>query len=95
LVVTDIEVLRLHYALTLRHWRERFMAKRAQAMELYDERFCRMWEFYLSMSETAFRYQDIAVFQLQIARKQEAVPLTRDYIAARKLALTERERQRP
>ena len=95
LVVTDIEVLRLHYALTLRHWRERFMAKRAQALELYDERFCRMWEFYLSMSETAFRYQDIAVFQLQIARKQEAVPLTRDYIAARKLALTERERQRP
>lgn len=95
LVVTDIEVLRLHYALTLRHWRERFMAKRAQAMELYDERFCRMWEFYLSMSETAFRYQDIAVFQLQIARKQEVVPLTRDYIAARKLALTERERQRP
>lgn len=95
LVVTDIEVLRLHYALTLRHWRERFMAKRAQALELYDERFCRMWEFYLSMSETAFRYQDIAVFQLQIARKQEAVPLTRDYIAARKLALTERERQLP
>ncbi|QMV72543.1 class I SAM-dependent methyltransferase [Comamonas piscis] len=94
LVVTDVEVLRLHYALTLRHWRERFMAKRAQAMELYDERFCRMWEFYLSMSETAFRYQDIAVFQVQMARKQEAVPLTRDYISARKAALAERERQR-
>ncbi|TDS75375.1 cyclopropane-fatty-acyl-phospholipid synthase family protein [Comamonas sp. JUb58] len=91
LVVTDIEVLRLHYALTLRHWRERFMAKRAQAMQLYDERFCRMWEFYLSMSETAFRYQDIAIFQVQIARKQEAVPLTRDYIGARKAALAERE----
>ncbi|MGE8446374.1 class I SAM-dependent methyltransferase [Comamonas sediminis] len=91
LVVTDIEVLRLHYALTLRHWRERFMAKRAQAMALYDERFCRMWEFYLSMSETAFRYQDIAIFQVQIARKQEAVPLTRDYISARKADLAERE----
>ena len=91
LVVTDIEVLRLHYALTLRHWRERFMAKRTQAMELYDERFCRMWEFYLSMSETAFRYQDIAIFQVQIARKQEAVPLTRDYISARKADLAERE----
>lgn len=91
LVVTDIEVLRLHYALTLRHWRERFMAKRAQAMALYDERFCRMWEFYLSMSETAFRYQDIAIFQVQIARKQEAVPLTRDYISARKADLAESE----
>lgn len=91
LVVTDIEVLRLHYALTLRHWRERFMAKRAQAMALYDERFCRMWEFYLSMFETAFRYQDIAIFQVQIARKQEAVPLTRDYISARKADLAERE----
>ncbi|MDR0260925.1 MAG: cyclopropane-fatty-acyl-phospholipid synthase family protein [Comamonas sp.] len=91
LVVTDIEVLRLHYALTLRHWRDRFMAKRAQAIELYDERFCRMWEFYLSMSETAFRYQDIAIFQVQIARKQEAVPLTRDYISIRKAALAERE----
>ncbi len=91
LVVTDIEVLRLHYALTLQHWRERFMAKRAQAIELYDERFCRMWEFYLSMSEAAFRYQDIAIFQVQIARKQEAVPLTRDYISARKAALAERE----
>ncbi len=91
LVVTDIEVLRLHYALTLRQWRERFMAKRAQAMALYDERFCRMWEFYLSMSETAFRYQDIVIFQVQIARKQEAVPLTRDYISARKADLAERE----
>ncbi|GAB2816449.1 cyclopropane-fatty-acyl-phospholipid synthase family protein [Comamonas piscis] len=94
LVVTDVEVLRLHYALTLRHWRERFMAKRAQAIALYDERFCRMWEFYLSMSETAFRYQDIAIFQVQIARKQEAVPLTRDYISERKAALAERELQR-
>lgn len=91
LVVCDIEVLRLHYAQTLRIWRERFMARRAEAAALYDERFCRMWEFYLSMSETAFRYQDIAIFQVQLARRQEAVPLTRDYIAQREAQLRGRE----
>ncbi len=80
LIVTDVEVLRLHYAKTLRHWRERFMARRAEAVALYDERFCRIWEFYLSASETAFQYEDIVVFQLQIAKRQENVPLTRDYI---------------
>ena len=87
LVITDIEVLRLHYARTLRLWRERFMARRAEAAALYDERFCRMWEFYLSMSETAFRYQDIAIFQVQLARRQEAVPLTRGYVEERSAAL--------
>jgi len=92
LVVCDIEVLRLHYAQTLRIWRERFMARRAEAAALYDERFCRMWEFYLSMSETAFRYQDIAIFQVQLTRRQEAVPLTRGYIAEREAQLCERER---
>jgi len=91
LVVCDIEVLRLHYAQTLRLWRERFMARRAEAAALYDERFCRMWEFYLSMSETAFRYQDIAIFQVQLARRQEAVPLTRDYVHQREAALKSRE----
>ena len=91
LVICDIEVLRLHYAQTLRLWRERFMARRAEAAALYDERFCRMWEFYLSMSETAFRYQDIAIFQVQLARRQEAVPLTRDYIQQREAALKVRE----
>lgn len=91
LVVCDIEVLRLHYAQTLRLWRERFMARRAEAAALYDERFCRMWEFYLSMSETAFRYQDIAIFQVQLARRQEAVPLTRDYVAEREAQLRVRE----
>jgi cyclopropane-fatty-acyl-phospholipid synthase len=91
LVVTDIEVLRLHYARTLRLWRERFMARRGEALALYDARFCRMWEFYLSMSEAAFRYQDIAIFQVQLARRQEAVPLTRDYIAEREAALRQRE----
>ncbi|MEQ6434781.1 cyclopropane-fatty-acyl-phospholipid synthase family protein [Comamonas sp. w2-DMI] len=91
LVICDIEVLRLHYARTLRIWRERFLARRAEARALYDERFCRMWEFYLSMSETAFRYQDIAIFQIQLARRQEAVPLTRDYIGQRETQLRERE----
>ncbi len=91
LIVTDIEILRLHYAQTLRHWRERFLARRDEALALYDERFCRMWEFYLSMSETAFRHQDIAIFQIQLARRQDAVPLTRDYVGQRESALRARE----
>ena len=95
LIMTDIEVLRLHYARTLRLWRERFLARRDEAKALYDERFCKMWEFYLSMSETAFRHQDIAIFQIQLARRQEAVPLTRDYMAPRREALKERERLSP
>jgi cyclopropane-fatty-acyl-phospholipid synthase len=91
LVVTDIEVLRLHYAQTLRLWRQRFMARRDEALAVYDERFCRMWEFYLSMSEAAFRHQQIAVFQIQLARRQDAVPLTRGYLAERAAALQARE----
>lgn len=91
LVITDIEVLRLHYAQTLRLWRERFLARRAEAVALYDERFARMWEYYLSMSETAFRYQDIAIFQVQLARRQESVPLTRDYVGEREAALRQAE----
>ena len=78
--VTDVEALRLHYAETLRHWRERFLANRERAAALYDERFCRMWEFYLAASEVFFRRQDGIVFQLQLARSRDAVPLTRDYI---------------
>ncbi|HRP79305.1 MAG TPA: cyclopropane-fatty-acyl-phospholipid synthase family protein [Aquamicrobium sp.] len=81
LVVTDVEILRLHYAETLKHWRERFMANRAKAVEIYDERFARMWEFYLAGSEAAFRWQDMVVFQIQLARKNDVLPLTRDYIA--------------
>ena len=81
LFVTDIEILRLHYADTLRAWRERFMARRDEAAKLYDERFCRMWEFYLAGSETSFRVDGNMVFQLQLAKRQEVVPLTRDYIA--------------
>lgn len=81
LIVTDIEVLRLHYASTLHEWRRRFMRRRAEAAALYDERFCRMWEYYLSMAETAFLWENIAVFQIQLARRQTTVPLTRDYLS--------------
>ncbi|PYE88520.1 SAM-dependent methyltransferase [Phyllobacterium leguminum] len=82
LVVTDIEILRLHYADTLKAWREAFMANRDIAKSIYDERFCRMWEFYLAASESAFRWQNMMVFQIQIAHRQDAVPLTRNYIEA-------------
>jgi cyclopropane-fatty-acyl-phospholipid synthase len=91
LFVTDIEILRLHYAYTLREWRTRFMANRAKAAALYDERFCRMWEFYLAMCEAAFRCESVVVFQLQITHHQDAVPLTRDYLLAREAELRQRE----
>jgi cyclopropane-fatty-acyl-phospholipid synthase len=78
--VTDIEILRLHYAETLRLWRRRFAANRAKIAEIYDERFCRMWEFYLIGAELGFRRLGQMVFQIQLARRQDAVPLTRDYI---------------
>ncbi len=80
LMVTDVEILRLHYAETLKHWRERFMANRKKAVEIYDERFARMWEFYLAGSEAGFRWDDLMVFQIQLAHRRDAVPLTRDYI---------------
>lgn len=80
LYVTDIEVLRLHYAKTLAEWRRRFVANRDQIKALYDERFCRMWEFYLAGSEMAFRYGGHVVFQIQIAKRVDALPLTRDYM---------------
>ncbi len=81
LFVTDVEILRLHYAETLRHWRERFMARVEEARRIYDDRFVRMWEFYLAASEMAFRYQGMMVFQIQLAKRVDAVPLTREYIA--------------
>lgn len=91
LIVTDVEVLRLHYAKTLQAWRERFMARRDEALALYDERFCRMWEFYLAMSQAAFEHQDVVVFQLQIVRRQDVVPLTRDYLPREEARLREAE----
>ncbi len=80
LIVTDIEILRLHYAHTLAEWRRRFVANWGRAKRLYDERFCRMWEFYLAGSEMAFRYQGHVVFQLQLAKRADTLPLTRDYM---------------
>jgi cyclopropane-fatty-acyl-phospholipid synthase len=80
LLATDIEILRLHYAKTLTHWRRRFSANRDAIAALYDERFCRMFEFYLSASELAFRMNDHMNFQIQLTNDQDAVPLTRDYM---------------
>ena len=80
LLICDIEILRLHYAETLKAWRERFMARREEAVRLYDERFARMWEFYLACSEMSFRKQNMMNFQIQLAKRQGVVPITRDYI---------------
>lgn len=78
--VTDVEVWRLHYAETLRHWHDRFMDHIDEARALYDDRFCRMWRFYLIASELTFRLHRQCVFQFQLSRRQESVPLTRDYL---------------
>jgi cyclopropane-fatty-acyl-phospholipid synthase len=78
--ITDIEILRLHYAHTLRAWRARFERNRERIRKIYDERFCRMWEMYLVSSEIAFRRQDLMVFQMQLAKTVDAVPVTRDYM---------------
>ncbi len=77
---TDIEIWRLHYATTLRHWHDRFTANIERARALYDDRFCRMWRYYLIASELSFTHGHQAVFQLQLARKRDAVPITRDYL---------------
>lgn len=81
LFVTDVEILRLHYAETLKRWRERFYAQLARVRELYDERFIRMWDFYLTACEMVFRTGQAMVFQIQLSKSLETVPLTRDYIA--------------
>jgi len=95
LFVTDTEILRLHYADTLKAWRERFMARRDEAREMYDERFCRMWEFYLAGSESSFRVNGHMVFQIQLAKSQTVVPRTRDYVYEREAKLRRREGQKP
>jgi cyclopropane-fatty-acyl-phospholipid synthase len=91
LYVTDTEILRLHYADTLKAWRERFLAHREEVKALYDERFCRMWEFYLAGSEASFRVYGHMVFQIQLAKRQDVVPRTRDYIVEREAQLRKRE----
>jgi cyclopropane-fatty-acyl-phospholipid synthase len=80
LLVTDIEILRLHYAETLKSWRDRFLAHREEAERIYDRRFVRMWEFYLAASEMSFRQQAMMNFQIQLTKRQGIVPMTRDYV---------------
>ncbi|SEP23578.1 Mycolic acid cyclopropane synthetase [Salinihabitans flavidus] len=80
LFTTDIEILRLHYAQTLQCWRKRFQQSWDRVADLYDERFCRMWDFYLAASEMSFRYGGNMVFQIQLTKNQDTLPLTRDYI---------------
>jgi cyclopropane-fatty-acyl-phospholipid synthase len=87
LLVTDIEILRLHYAETLKAWRGRFLAHREDVERIYDQRFERMWEFYLAASEMSFREQNMMVFQIQLTKRQDVVPMTRDYIAREKRRL--------
>lgn len=87
LIVSDVEVLRLHYAETLRSWRRRFLANRPKAVKIAGEEFCRMWEFYLAGSEAAFRYQNFVVFQIQLIRRIDALPIMRDYIPRAERAL--------
>ncbi|MGH7210060.1 MAG: class I SAM-dependent methyltransferase, partial [Acetobacteraceae bacterium] len=90
LVTTDIEILRLHYAETLRHWRRRFAANRDAIGAIFDERFCRMWEFYLAGAELSFRNGGQMNFQMQLARAVDALPITRDYIAEAERAAKQR-----
>ncbi|HLK84758.1 MAG TPA: cyclopropane-fatty-acyl-phospholipid synthase family protein [Xanthobacteraceae bacterium] len=91
LLITDIEILRLHYAETLKAWRDRFLAHRDEVVRLYDARFVRMWEFYLACSEAAFRRQNMMVLQIQLAKRQGIVPITRDYIQRSEARLRGRE----
>jgi cyclopropane-fatty-acyl-phospholipid synthase len=91
--VTDMEILRLHYARTLRCWQERFAAKRAEIATLYDERFCRMWECYLAGAEMGFRYGGHMNFQLQMTKSVDALPLIRDYMVESEQALALDERR--
>ncbi len=91
LIVSDVEVLQLHYAETLKAWRERFLAHREEVLRLYDQRFVRMWEFYLACSEMAFRESDMVIFQIQMAKHKGLVPETRDYIAREEARLRRRE----
>jgi cyclopropane-fatty-acyl-phospholipid synthase len=78
--VTDLEVLRLHYAYTLREWFRRFQRHRSEVVERLGERFARLWEFYLAGCEASFRYWDLVVFQVQMAKRHGPVPITRDYL---------------
>ena len=80
LIISDLEILRMHYALTLRHWKERFLKEKEKVLEMFDEKFFRMWEFYLTASQMAFKWGDQVVFQFQLTKKKDTTSITRDYI---------------
>ena len=80
LIISDMEVLRMHYSHTLRHWKERFIGKKEEVLAMFDEKFFRMWEFYLASCEMTFKWGDQVVFQLQLSKKFDSVPNRRDYI---------------
>ncbi len=94
LLVTDIEILRLHYAETLKAWLERFLAHLEEVERIYDKRFVRMWEFYLAAAEMSFREQNLMVFQIQLTKRQGVVPITRDYIVREEQRLRTAETKR-
>ncbi|MBW9063192.1 class I SAM-dependent methyltransferase [Rhizobium herbae] len=89
--VTDLEILRIHYATTLKHWGDRFEKNRDKVIEMYDERFARMWEFYLISAEMMFRTGSQMVFHMQLSRSRDAAPIVRDYITDRQKAYIVRE----
>jgi cyclopropane-fatty-acyl-phospholipid synthase len=80
LVVSDIEILKMHYSYTLRHWKENCIANKKRIIEMFDENFFRMWEFYLSGCESAFKWGDQVVYQFQLTKNYTSTPATRDYI---------------
>jgi len=80
LIISDMEVLRMHYSHTLRHWKERFLGRKEEVLTMFDEKFFRMWEFYLAGCEMAFKWGDQVVFQFQLSKKLMSTPNTRDYI---------------
>jgi cyclopropane-fatty-acyl-phospholipid synthase len=88
LMVADIEILRLHYAETLKEWRRRFKANWVEVSKIYDERFCRMWEFYLAGAEMGFRREGLVVFQVQLIKRVETLPITRDYMYERERSMS-------
>ena len=94
LLVTDVEILRLHYAETLKNWRARFLVHREEVERIYNQRFVRMWEFYLAASEMSFREQNMMNFQIQLTKRQGVVPMTRDYIGREELRLRGAEGER-
>ena len=80
LIISDLEILRMHYEYTLRHWKERFLNEKEKVLEMFDEKFFRMWEFYLTASQMAFKWGDQVVFQFQLTKKKDTTPITRNYI---------------